>query len=236
VEWDSIIRKAFGKKTRMVFNRFFPSKKNQVTLLTLERDGEEFQVMSKFFVWGDECVEWDVLCKAYKAGVNVPEPVKKIDNVIFTKYVSGITLRDILYRDKNSVNLVPFIKWLADFHASFTDEKGYVILKGDTMPPNFILSDIDNKIYGIDFEESGQGKPVDDLGSFIAAVLCAKNVPEDAKALINKLRSAYCTRSKIKLTQEELIYSILSSLDKFTSYMPNRVENIKEIRDHLKEK
>jgi len=76
--WKKIIEYAFGENTEIVFPRFFVSKKNQVTLFHLRKQDGDFNVIAKYYVWGNGMKEMQILQKAYKSELNVPEPLKLI--------------------------------------------------------------------------------------------------------------------------------------------------------------
>ena len=123
--WNKIVRKVFGSEARIIFARFFESKKNQVTLLRLDFNGEVREVVAKYFVWGDCRLEWDVLNRAARAGLPVPEPLGIDEPVIFTGVVPGCSGKVICSRDPAALDFSAMGRWVGLFHRAFCKRRRY---------------------------------------------------------------------------------------------------------------
>lgn len=228
--WNTIVRRAFGDGTRILFPRFFPSKKNQVTLLELERGGEKFEVLAKFFVWGNPEIEWETASSAGEAGIPVPGLIRKIDNVIFMEFVPGKTLIAMAEEDPGAFDAKPLARWLGKFHKAFASEDGLTTLKGDVMLPNFIISEKDGRIYGLDFEESKKGRPIFEIANLAATIISSGKLWQaPAVEGIRIFIEAYLEENKIRIDAEELRALIIESLKSRIQFMPRREALFKQV-------
>lgn len=191
------------------------SKKNSVAYVTIEGKPR----VLKWFVPGlKEHMknEYSVLKKG-SSKLNIPTPYEldETNNVIVTNYIMGENLCDIL-NDKTTSSgekqrLIKLLaQWFFDFHNFFKTEDNYKI-RGDPTLRNFILTD---KLWGVDFEESRNGKPVEDLSGMCASILSTDPM---------------FTKEKYKLCQK--------LLEEYTKLAPGRINNVsKEISYALLEK
>jgi hypothetical protein len=228
--WNSLVQRAFGAGARILFPRFFPSKKNQVTLLEMEQDGRKFEAMAKFFVWGNPDVEWEALSRAREAGVLVPGLIRMLDNVIFLEFVPGKTLSSIADDDPDSFDTGALARWLGKFHKALEMEDGLTILKGDVMLPNFIKNESDGEIYGLDFEESTAGRPICEAACLAATVISSgKLYQSPGIGRIREFIKAYHRENPINIDPEELKKLIIESLKSRIRFMPHREECFRKI-------
>lgn len=108
-------------------------------------------------------------------GIKVPKVFYKSspedsDNYLLIEYVSGKTISHLL-EEQNWVDPIKNLElkeclkslgeWMADLH-EIKEEANGNILKGDCNLRNFIWNG--SEIYGLDFEESINGDPCEDLG------------------------------------------------------------------------
>ncbi len=146
---------------------FFASKKNQVTKLILKDCERVFEIIAKYFVWGNAVKEELALKSSFARKLSVPQILHKFRNILFMEFVDGVPLgynmiaADISILDKLS-------SWLCDFHDSFNDGS-QTLLKGDMRLQNFVFAA--NCIYGIDFEESSMGDRAYDIADMAATLL-----------------------------------------------------------------
>jgi len=220
--WNDIVEKVFGKGTTIVFPRFFISKKNQVTLLNMERNGRKFRAVAKFFVWGDAQKEWDILKKSCRAGLNVPEPIDIYENIIFTKFIPGKSLKAISESESSELPVENLARWLADFHRAFKDGEK-TLLKGDVMLPNFIYQPESGSLFGVDFEECVVGREIMDVSDILTTLL----VTGDSFSGENIERTRrfawrYRQHHPIPISSGEIRDFIIETLHRRISYMPVR--------------
>ncbi len=226
MQWSKLITDIFGEGTRLVFPRFFMSKKNQVTLLNMEKDGKELNVISKFFVWGNADTEWDILTKAYNAGLDVPKPIRLQENIIFMEYIPGTTLMMLHDNRTDKLPVELLAEWLAKFHKTFKDSDR-TLLKGDGMFPNFIYQKEKHKLYGVDFEESTKGREIVDTADMMTSLLMSGNsFSEESRRETGKFLSVYLKNHNVEFDGEELKHLILQSLKRRIMYVPQMKQKI----------
>jgi len=162
-----------GKKYKdAVVHQQFESKKNTVAYVTMKNKPR----VLKWFVPGFRRqmeVEHSVL-KEGSSELNIPHLYDMDDknNVLVTSYIIGENLCDVVNDEKTSVDekkrlMVLLAEWYARFHSFFKTKEGFRI-RGDSILRNFVLSD---KIWGVDFEESRMGKPVEDIAGMCSSIL-----------------------------------------------------------------
>jgi len=155
-----------GKILRTIF---FPSKKNQVSLVYLRQNKKTLPVIAKFFVWGDAVKEAGVLtaCRAKK--IHVPKIIGQSENLLLLEYLPGKTLKECCKEDSVESCLLQLAGWMSLFHAAFDDGKD-ILLKGDMTLQNFIISR--RVLWGFDFEESARGRREADIAQLCVSILC----------------------------------------------------------------
>lgn len=226
--WDRTVKKAFGEDAAIIFPRFFESKKNQVTLLEISSGGELFFVVSKFFVWGRSEIEWDILNRAHDAGLSVPRPIKRVDNVIFMEYVKGKSARSIL-RKTGDLDAYKIGEWMGKFHRAFIVDAGNTLLKGDVMLPNFIFTDRGG-LYGIDFEEVKTGRPVGELGDLLSSFLsvCKPGFDVGLQRCRDFIRG-YVKENPVDIDDAGLIRCAVEHLERRKLYVPSLAEHLEGV-------
>jgi tRNA A-37 threonylcarbamoyl transferase component Bud32 len=195
----------------------FESKKNSVGYVVLNNQPR----ILKWFVPGlknNMDVEYEVLKKGY-AELSMPSPLEKDteNNVLVLSYLMGENVCDILNDEKTSLEEKKRITsqvadWLVKFHGFFNTEEGFRI-RGDACLRNFILSK--GRIWGVDFEESRIGKPVEDVATLCASLLSTNPMFTDEKFqlcqtfLESYRKSAHWSLEKIN---SEIGYALLERI------------------------
>lgn len=155
-----------------IVQREFKSKKHIVGLVTFEG---KIRVFKRYEPSTKQDMQREYLILSSQPH-NVPMPsvyTKDNDNLLLVlQYIPGENLCDLVNSPTVSINekqrLIKLLAhWFISFHTSLRDEKGYTI-RGDPHLRNFLFTD---KIWGLDFEESGLGKPEDDIGGLCASIL-----------------------------------------------------------------
>jgi tRNA A-37 threonylcarbamoyl transferase component Bud32 len=223
--WNDIICDVFGKDTKLIFPRFFYSKKNQVTLLNLEREGREFRTVAKFFVWGSMEKEKNILEKAMSAGLKTPVITAVYENIIFMEYIPGITAKTIT-ASGGAFPVRGIALWLSAFHKTFKNEKG-TILKGDAMPPNFILHRDTGEIYGIDFEESNLGEEIEDISDIFATIMMLGR-DEERVGQVKDFLKHYLDGNPININFLSLKKLTVGAFERRFKYQPEQENRIRE--------
>jgi len=169
--WSKAVKHCFGPSASVQDAYFYESKKNQVSLIAVSlANAPPMQVIGKMFSWGERGKEEDVLRKAAALGVEVPAIIGGYRNILFMEYVPGSTLRSLLPSSVDPRALLSFAaSWLANFHRVFRKGRRRTLLKGDMRLQNFIMKG--GTLYGVDFEESAWGDPLEDVADMAATLL-----------------------------------------------------------------
>ncbi len=160
------------KYSKVVVQNKLKSKKNTVAYVTINGKPR----ILKWFIPGlkkNLQIEYEVLKNCEKQ-LQVPFvfEIDKKNNVLILNYIVGDNLCDLL-NDKNInfsekerlLNLLA--DWYVNFHNHFKKENEFKI-HGDATLRNFIFND---RIWGVDFEESRNGKPIEDVAEICSSIL-----------------------------------------------------------------
>jgi len=206
----------------------FPSRKNRVFRVKI--DG----VISVAKIFSPEAAdrvkkEYEVLGRCCRFGVPVPSPIWIRENVILMEYIEGSSLAELfdsLYArdgeadessgDSRRIILDRLVSWLARFHSSF----GFRMCRGDSILKNFILSG--RQVYGVDFEEAGEGDPFIDIGQVCSYALSTMPMFTKAKfEFVEDLAARYChVTSKDRFS--DLAEVIAQGLEHYATYRADK--------------
>ena len=223
------------KYKKTVIQKNLKSKKNTVAYVTLK---DKPRVL-KWFVPGFKRqmkTEQEILEKG-AAKLNIPT-IHKIDeknNVLIMSYILGENLCDIINDEKTSTNekqnlMILLADWFIDFHNFFKKDERFII-RGDSTLRNFIFSD---RIWGVDFEESRIGRPLEDLGGMCASILTTDPMFTKEKfQLCKKFIDSYIEKApgRIININDEISYSILEKIQ----WRPEQEETLREYSKIIKE-
>lgn len=204
------------KYKKAVIQKTFKSKKNTVAYVTLNKKPR----VLKWFVPGlkrQMKTEYSILKKGSKK-LNIPA-VYEIDdknNVITTQYIIGENLCDIINDKNTSINekqrlIILLVDWYIKFHNYFKNKNQFII-RGDSTLRNFIFTD---KIWGVDFEESRTGQPVEDIAGICSSILTTTPMFTKEKFKLCKLFiDTYIQQApgRILNVNEEIAYAILEKI------------------------
>jgi aminoglycoside phosphotransferase (APT) family kinase protein len=176
----------------------FPSRKNRV--FRVKVDG----VIRVAKIFPQEAAdraekEYEMLGRCRRLGVPVPAPILLRENVIMMEYVDGSSLAELfdsLYAREEEIEgflggsqrsiLDGLASWLARFHSSLE----FKMYRGDSILKNFILSG--DQVYGVDFEEAGEGDPFTDIGQVCSyALSTAPMFTKDKFQFVQDLAARY---------------------------------------------
>ena len=192
------------------------SKKNTVAYVTID---DKPRIL-KWFVPGFKQMmnnEYNILKKG-SSKINIPAvfEMDEENNVLVTSYINGENLCDIINNDETTFAekqrlMILLAEWFNDFHNFFKKENEFTI-RGDPCLRNFILTD---RIWGVDFEESRKGKPVEDIAGMCASILTTDPMftPEKFK-LCKVLIDAYTNVAPGRITNidDEIAYALLEKI------------------------
>ena len=204
------------KYKKSVVQQKLKSKKNTVAYVTIDNNPR----ILKWFVPGlkrQMNIEYSILKKG-STELNIPAvfEMDEKNNVLVTKYINGENLCDIINNeDINQVEKQRLMSlladWFNDFHNFFKKDKDYTI-RGDSTLRNFILTD---KIWGLDFEESRIGRPVEDLGAICASILTTDPMFTKEKFTLCKIlldRYNELAPGRITNINDEIAYALLENI------------------------
>ncbi|MHA1350819.1 MAG: RIO1 family regulatory kinase/ATPase domain-containing protein [Promethearchaeota archaeon] len=206
------------------FNHFilsqFQSKKNTVVHLTFNRKTESLpkEVVIKIFTNESADNEYDTLKHLYEQEILVPKIIFYKKPFLILEKIEGINLCDFIndrllkVADLDSLDsttrkeLVMCIEklanWLSKLHINnIIEDKEHshvkVLNKGDTRLRDFIYNLSDDKMVGLDFEDSYQGNHIDDIAWICCSLLDTnpgifeKNNPKAKIELLNLFLKSY---------------------------------------------
>jgi tRNA A-37 threonylcarbamoyl transferase component Bud32 len=200
-----------------LLQKTFESKKNTVAYVVLNGQPR----VLKWYVPGlrqNMDIEYEVLKKGFSE-LSIPSPLEKDteNNVLVMSYVTGTNICDYvndpqieLEEKKKAVALLA--DWLTSFHRFFKSETDFRI-RGDANLRNFILGR--DRVWGLDFEESRMGKPVEDLAGLYASILSTDPMFTDEKFKLGQiLLDTYRKEAKWELDKinAEVSYCLLERI------------------------
>ena len=204
------------KYKKSIVQQEFKSKKNKVAYVTLKNKPR----VLKFFVPGFKRqmnVEYNILKKG-SSKLNIPTAFEldEKNNVLVTSYIMGENLCDIINDDKTTHSekqrlILLLSEWFYEFHNYFKKDNEFMI-RGDPILRNFVLTD---RIWGVDFEESRKGRPVEDLAGMCASILTTDPMFTKEKIKLCKLLlENYNDRvpGRIMNANDEISYALLEKI------------------------
>jgi tRNA A-37 threonylcarbamoyl transferase component Bud32 len=223
------------KYKKSILQQELKSKKNTVAYVTLK---DKPRVL-KWFVPGFKKrmqVEYNILKKG-SSKLNIPTVFEMDDknNVLVTSYIIGENLCDVVNNNDTTQNekqrlMLLLAEWFNDFHNFFKKEKDFTI-RGDPSLRNFILTD---KIWGVDFEESRTGRPVEDLAGLCASILSTDPMFTKEKFNLCKLlleRYNELAPGRIINANDEIAYALLENIQ----WRPNDEEVLRKQSKRIRE-
>ena len=224
------------KYKNTVIQLIFKSKKNIVAYVTIDNKPR----VLKWFVPGlkrQMIVEYNILKKG-SSKLNVPSIYEKDEknNVLIMNYITGENLCDMINNKETSFNekqrlTALLAQWFFDFHNYFKTKEEFKI-RGDPSLRNFIFSD---RVYGVDFEESRNGKPVEDIAGMCASILSTEPMFTNEKfQLCNKLIENYLDLApgRINNLDSEISYNLLEKIQ----WRPKDEEILRKFSKHIRKK
>jgi len=173
----------------------FKSKKNRV--FRIEVDGED-RVLKIFSSMRRLDREYNVL-RLLQDNLDVPSiyEIDRKNRFIIMEFLPGENLCDFVNLKSSEKTKVMnrLAEWFLDFHSFFRDRR---IIRGDSILRNFIVDE--EKLYGLDFEESRIGKVEEDLAEMCISILTTDEKFTDEKFRLCKLLlQSYESRADLNL-------------------------------------
>jgi hypothetical protein len=229
------------------FNHFilFPieSKKNSVVGLTFNRDTENLprEVIVKIFRTDNADNEFNTLKRLRKQDLSIPDVFFYKNPYLILEKINGVNLCDFINEklvdvvDLESLKLETrkeilssiekLAEWFSQLHwkniVEERDQSQTIVLnKGDTQIRDFIYNPAENKIYGLDFEDSYEGRHIDDIAWVCCSLLDTnpgifeQTVPKAKLELVNLfLRSYYRINPSIQFDFKYFTEKLIENLN-----------------------
>jgi len=182
--------------------------------------------------------EYEILKKG-SVELSIPVPLEKDDenHVLVMSYIVGDNVCDLIndakvtFEDKTKI-AEQLADWLVKFHSFFKTEARFR-LRGDPSLRNFIISR--GHLYGVDFEESHEGKPVEDVAGTCGSILSTDPMFTDEKFhLCEKFLEAYRRTAAwtIENVNAEIAYALLERIQ----WRPKDEELLRKVASKIRTK
>lgn len=169
-----------------------PSKRNKVYTVRIQKSDSDMLAVMKIYSGirkEEKCTrEYENLLFLQSHALDVPRVIHREADRLFLQYIPGSTVGELV----DSLDTGPWIEklalWMTTLHKIRNCQGAF--LKSDCNLRNFIF--YNNKIYGIDFEETSWGDPRTDLADICFFILT--NVPSftpEKKMIMRKFLSVY---------------------------------------------
>lgn len=234
-EIEELVRNVKKYKNALV-QKQFKSKKNTVSYVILNDKPRVLKWFAPGFKKNME-TEYAIL-KEGSAKLNVPTPLDKDvrNNVIVMNYIIGKNLCDVINDeytpvDEKKRHIFALAEWYVKFHKHFRIEDRLRI-RGDSVLRNFILT---NRIWGVDFEESRNGEPIEDIAGMCSSILTTDPMFTDGKfQLCKAFIEAYEKSVKWSLgnVDDEIAYALLEKIQ----WRPEEEETLRKYSKRIRER
>jgi tRNA A-37 threonylcarbamoyl transferase component Bud32 len=224
------------KYSQASIQKRFESKKHTVCYVLMDNQPRVLKWFAPGFKGNIE-TEFQVLQQA-SSRLTLPTIFEKDNenNVLIMGYIPGKNLGDIL--DDSLVNLGEkqtmmclLAQWFAQFHTFFRKDMKFRI-RGDPNVRNFLFN---NQMWGVDFEESRNGNPGDDIGGLCASLLTFDPMFTSEKfGLCRKFIEEYLHNVSWQLEKinDEVAYAILEKI----SWRPEQEKILRNYAHHIRKK
>lgn len=167
---QSILQDNFGQNTAIDSAERLKSKKNVVIRINLIKEvtEESMSLVAKMFIADRFHNELERLRFSRKGGLAVPDVIDARAGVILMTFIPGETLVDRINRAFDPALVDALAGWYYNYHSIHT------MIKGDPRLRNFIWND--DKLFGLDFEESRVGHWMLDIAGIAASILDTKPI------------------------------------------------------------
>ena len=175
---EKILIDRYGKDTIIASVSRLKSKKNTVISLTISSTGAKIHtVVAKMFIAGRFTNELSILKSSWAQGLAVPRVLEARDGVILMEFIPGEPFVDRINQTFESHLIDKLAEWYYNYH------KVHGQIKGDPRLRNFICNE--DKIFGVDFEESSPGPWMLDIAGVSASLLDTNPVFDQRKRVLS---------------------------------------------------
>ena len=214
----------------------FNSKKNTVAHVLLKGKPRVLKWFAPGFKKQME-TEYSIL-KNGSAKLNIPPPYEMDtkNNVLITSLITGENLCDVINDGKiestEKQRLIMFLsEWFAEFHTHFKKADQFRI-RGDSILRNFLITD---RIWGVDFEESRMGKPVEDIAGMCVSILSTDPMFTEEKFTLCQLFIETYHKSvkwNLECINDEIAYVLLEKIQ----WRPDQEETLRKYSQAIRKK
>jgi len=161
---EQILNEKYGRDTVVTSVSRLRSKKNAVLSLTISSTGIKIHtIVAKMFIVGQFKNELRILKSSWEHGLAVPQVFEARDGVILMEFIPGEPFVDRINYTFDSLLIDKLAEWYYNYH------KVHGQVKGDPRLRNFIINE--NRIIGVDFEESHEDFWMVDIAGVCASLL-----------------------------------------------------------------
>jgi tRNA A-37 threonylcarbamoyl transferase component Bud32 len=220
------------KKYRDIkIQKSFTSKKNTVAYVLYQGKPRVLKWFAPGFKKNIE-TEVNVITKAtLKLSIPTLFEYDTTHHVLNLSYIPGKNICDLINTSKTTMSekqrlITLLAQWFARFHQFFKTRERFLI-RGDATLRNFLVTD---RIWGVDFEETRPGKPIEDIAQLCTSLLTTDPMATEEKfTLCTTFITAYKQDVTWNLQQliDELSYAIIQRI-------PYRPAEEKQLRNLAK--
>jgi tRNA A-37 threonylcarbamoyl transferase component Bud32 len=222
------------KYKNVTIQQKFKSNKNTVAYVTDDSKPRIF----KWYVPGlkrNMETEYTILKKgSSKLSMPAVHEMDPENNLLIMTYVTGKNLCDVVNDEKIDIKekqKLMFLlgDWFAQFHNYFKTADQFRI-RGDSILRNFLISD---HIWGLDFEESRIGKPIEDIAGMCSSILSTDPMFTDEKfQLCTTFIESYKSSVKWSLDNmsDEIAYALLEKIQ----WRPEEEETLRKYAKRIR--
>lgn len=217
---EEILMKKYGKDTIVASISRLKSKKNTVISLNVSSTGTKLHtVVAKMFIADRFQNELFILKKSWAQGLAVPRVLEARDDVILMEFISGDTFVDRINRTFEPHLIDKLAEWYYNYH------RVHGKIKGDPRLRNFIIHD--DKIFGVDFEESREDLWMVDIAGVCASLLDTTPIFDPRKRklswqFLEKYLSLYPVRPGGETVSTDFITTIADTLKQTSQWRDDR--------------
>ena len=234
-EIEELIHNFKGYENAILQKRF-ESKKNTVGYVIINDKPRVVKWYAPGFIKNME-IEYNFL-KQGSSKLNIPTPfhIDTENYVITMSYILGKNLCDVLNDEKTLFNerknhINSLAEWFAKFHDHFKTKDSFRI-RGDSILRNFILTD---RIWGVDFEESRNGRPIIDIAGMCSSILSTDPMFTDEKIRLSQLFIESYNKSvkwNLDNINDEVAYALLEKIQ----WRPDKEDALRKFTNQLRKK
>ncbi len=226
---NKILYEIYNIKAKSIEN--IGGKKNIVCKVTMEN--KEFVI--KIYKVGDMKQELKLLQICTTLSITVPKVEHVGTDYIILEYINGINMGDLLENNFSEIHIKKLSQWIFEFHTKLKNQMGIDWIKGDSRITNYIFSN--NRVYGIDFEESNNGPWQKDIAEIATSILDLDPMFTDTKIKIARefIKQYLILRKNISKKEIEVLQKFIINTLQDTSKRRGNIVEINNFVEQIKQ-